>query len=193
MKENPRKYRELFKVFEILLVDGIIDTKFINNWADTILSKEIQSEYEFIEISTTFNINELVTLLNKLSEKSELIIAQRAVFGILYNLNISDSLEIRSVTRIVENFAYSKFLTKQEKNFLYGIDDFMDLAITNVYGDFTKLKNEFWEFLEIYKNFNFKNYNDWSNINNELDGKIPENIENLTEKYSLKKKKWWKF
>lgn len=193
MKENPEKYRELFKVFEILLVDGIIDTKFINNWADTILSKEIQSEYEFVEISTTFNINELVTLLNKLSEKSELIIAQRAVFGILYNLNMYDSLEIRSVTRIVENFAYSEFLTEQEKNFLYGIDDFMDLAITNVYGDYTKLKNEFWEFLKIYKNFNFENYHDWSNINNELDGKIPENIQNLAEKYSLKKKKWWKF
>lgn len=193
VKENPEKYRELFKAFEILLVDGIIDTKFINNWADKILAKESESEFAFIELSTTFDINELVTLLNKLSEKSQLLIAQRAVFGILFNLHIYDSVEIRRVTRIVENFAYSKFLSEQEKNFLYGIDDFMELAINNVYGDFNKLKNEFWEFLEIYKYFNFENYNNWSNINNGLEGEIPENIQNLTEKYILKKKKWWKF
>ena len=193
MKENPNKYRELYKVFQILLIDGIIDTRFINNWADQILAKELESEYEFIEISTTLNLNDLITLLNKLSEKCNLKIVQRAVFGILYNLSIIESIDIKISARIVGKFVYNNSLTEKEKSILYGIDDFIELAISKVYGDFEKLKNEFWDFLEIYKELNFTTYDSWDKINYNLENELAHSIEKVLDKYALKGKKWWKF
>lgn len=194
MKEKPEKYKELFKVYQILLTDGIIEPKFVNNWADKILSKEIESEYEFIEVSTTANLNDLITILNKLSQNCDLKISQRATFGILYNSNIYEFFDIKVVSRIVANFTnFNDSLSEKEKAFLYGIDDFVHLAIEKIYGDIHKLKDEFWDFMKIYKEFNFDTHENWCSINKKLEENLSEKIQKVTEKYQFKKKKWWQF
>ncbi|MEN2436720.1 hypothetical protein AAH994_14985 [Weeksellaceae bacterium A-14] len=193
MKENPEKYRELFKVFAILLTDGIIESKFVNNWADEILAKETESEYEFIEISTTLNLNDLITLLNKLSENCNLKISQRAIFGILYNSNIGEYIDIKNATKVVSKFTLNNSLTEKERAFLYGIDDFVDLAIEKIYGDLNKLKNEFWDFMEIYQELNFNSVENWNSINKKIEENLQIELEKVTDKYALKKKKWWQF
>jgi len=193
VKENPAKYKELFKVFEILLIDGIIDTKFVNKWADEILSKETESEYEFIEISTTQNINELISLLKKLSNECDLKISQRAIFGILYNSTFEEFPDLKLASRIVSKFVYNNALTEKEKEFHYGIDDYIELAISGIYGDKDKLKNEFWDFLEIYKSLNFLTYEDWKDLNNKIEDNIEINLNDIREKYTNQTKKWWKF
>lgn len=184
MKENPTKYKELFKVFEILLIDGIINTKFVNNWADEILSKESQSEFEFIELSITHNINDLISLLKKLSVECDLKISQRAIFGILYNLTLNEFPDLKTTTRIVSRFVYENALTEKEKDFLYGIDDYIELAISGIYGDPHKLKNEFWDFLEIYDSLNFITYENWKALNNEIEENIYISLEKVNQKYS---------
>lgn len=193
MKENPEKYQELFKVFAILLTDGIVETKLVNNWADKILAKETESEYEFIEISTTLNLNDLIMLLNRLSENCNLKIAQRAVFGILYNSNIGEYIDIKNVTKVVSKFTLNDSLTEKERAFIYGIDDFVDLAIEKIYGDLDKLKNEFWDFMAIYQELNFDSVENWNSINKKIEENLHIELEKVTIKYELKKKKWWQF
>ena len=183
VKENPTKYKELFKVFEILLIDGIIDTKFVNNWADKILSKESQSEFEFIELSLTNNINDLLSLLKKLSAKCDLKIVQRATFGILYNSTSNEFPDLKTTTRIVSRFVYKNALTEKEKEFLYGIDDYIELAISGIYGDLHKLKNEFWDFLEIYDSLNFVTYENWKALNKEIEDNIVISLEKVKKKH----------
>jgi len=186
MKENPTKYKEVFKVFEVLLIGGIIDTNYINSWADNILSKESESEYEFIELSTTTNINDLIVLLKRLSSNCNLKISQRAVFGTLYNLTLKDFANIKVESRIVDRFVCENKLTQMEKNFLAGIDDFVELAISGIYGDIDRFKNEFWDFLEIYQTFNFTNYENWITINNKIEQNLEENLKKIQDKYSTR-------
>lgn len=186
MKENHAKYTEVFKVFEVLLIGGIIDTNYINSWADDILSKESESEYEFIELSTTTSINDLIVLLKRLSANCNLKISQRAVFGILYNSTFDVFPNIKLASRIVYRFVYENALTNMEKNFLFGIDDFIELAISGIYGDRDKLKNEFWDFLEIYQAFNFMTYENWIKINNKIEENLEENLKKIQDRYSVK-------
>lgn len=186
MKENTTKYKEMFKVFEVLLIGGIIDTNFINNWSDNILSKENESEYEFIELSTTTNTNDLIFLLKRLSSNCNLKISQRAAFGILYNSTLEGFPNIKLASRIVDRFLYENALTQMEKNFLFGIDDFIELAISGIYGDRDKLKNEFWDFLEIYQAFNFMTYENWIKINNKIEENLEENLKKIQDRYSVK-------
>lgn len=185
MSENHTKYKELFKVFEILLTDGLIDTNYVNEWADNILSKESESEYDFIELSITNKINDLLTLLNRLSANCNLKIAQRAVFGILYNSTCEDFPNIKVASRIVSRFFYENTLTENEKNFIYGIDDSIELAISEIYGDIHKLKNEFWEFLKIYQALNFITFENWIIINNKIEENLEEKLKKIQDKYSL--------
>ena len=185
MIENPTNYKELFKVFEILLTAGIIDALFVNNWADNILSKESESEYEFIELSTTNKINDLSTLLKRLSANCNLKISQRAVFGILYNSTFEDFPNVKVVSQTIYRFVYDDTLSEMEKGFLYGIDDSIELALTGVYGDIHALKNELWDFLEIYKALNFINSNNWITINNKIEENLERNLKKIQDKYSL--------
>lgn len=186
MTENPSSYKELFKVFEIFLIDGIINTNYVNNWADNILSKESESEYEFIELSTTTNINDLIVLLKRLSANCNLKISQRAVFGVLYNSTFGDFPNIKVASRITSRFVYENSLTDEEKNFLFGIDDFIELAISGIYGNIDKLKNEFWDFLELYQTLNFKTYANWIIINNNIEQNLEKNLKKIQEKYTIK-------
>lgn len=186
MKENHAKYIEVFKVFEILLIGGIIDTNYVNSWSDNILSKENESEYEFIELSTTTNINDLIVLLKRLSSNCNLKISQRAVFGTLYNSTLKDFPNIKLATRIVDRFVYENELSQIEKNFLAGINDFVELAISGIYGDIDKFKNEFWDFLEIYQTLNFTNYENWITINNKIEQNLEENLKKIQDKYSIR-------
>jgi len=185
MSENYTKYKELFKVFEILLTDGLIDTNYVNEWADNILSRESESEYEFIELSTTSNINDLIVLLKRLSANCNLKISQRAVFGILYNSTCEDFPNIKVASRIVSRFFYENTLTENEKNFIYGIDDSIELAISEIYGDIDNLKNGFWDFLEIYQALNFITCENWIIINNEIEENLEEKLKKILDKYSL--------
>lgn len=183
MTESPNKYKELFKVFEVFLINGMIDTNYINNWADNIISKESKSEYEFIELSTTSNINDLIILLKRLSANCNLKISQRAVFGILYNSTFEDFPNIKIASQTIYRFVYDDALIEKEKEFLYRIDDSIELALSGVYGDIDKLKNELWDFLEIYKTLNFPTYENWIMINNKIEENLEENLKTIQDKY----------
>jgi len=185
--ENPIKYQELFKVFSLLLADRIIDEKQINNFADEILSKETNSEYEFIELSTTKNLNDLISLLNKFSTNCNTKIAYRAVLGIIYNLNIN----IETSSRCISRLSYLNGLSEKEKDFINGIDDFIDLAINKIYGDINRLNSEYLDFLKIYNEFNFDSAENWNAINSKIEHNLIEKIQHVIDKHKLKSKKWW--
>ena len=193
MRGNPEKYLELFKVYEILLIDGILNVEFVNSWADKILENEEESEYCFIEISTTKNINELITILNKSSINCDNQTAERAVFGILHEINDVKGLELKKASKMVSKFAYTQNLAEFEKSFLYGLDDSIQLAEDRIYGDINILSYKFFEFLKIYDCFTWNNYENWKKLSANLEINLSVKIEKVMNLKSKKKSNWWKF
>lgn len=184
MEIIQNKYQNLFKVYEILLKKNAIDTKFIIDWADKVIDTSTELDYVIIELATdSRNINDTISILNSNTQNFNIEVVSRAVIGILSNLLESGSISINIVSLIINEIAYYKGLTDLENTFLYGYGDFYDLAVQKIYGDLELLSKEIKEFISFYKDFNFENYESWTQINKNVKNKLPENLKLLKVKY----------
>lgn len=184
MKIIEIKYQNLFKVFEILLKKNAVDSKFIINWADKVIDSQTELDYVIIELATeSKNINDILSILNKNSQNSNIEVVSRAVIGILSNLLESETVNINRVSLMINEIAYYNGLTDLENTFLYGYGDFYDLALQKIYGDLDSIGKEIKEFISFYKGFNFENHENWEQINEDVKSELPENLKLLKVKY----------
>ncbi|WP_344827553.1 hypothetical protein [Chryseobacterium ginsenosidimutans] len=184
MEIIQKKYQNLFKVYEILLKKNAIDTKFIIDWADKVIDSPAEVNYVIIELaSDSRNINDTISILNSNTQNFNIEVVSRAVIGILSHLLELGSISINIVSLIINEIAYYKGLTDLENTFLYGYGDFYDLAVQKIYGDLELISKEIKEFISFYGDFNFENYESWSQINKNVKNKLPENLKLLKVKY----------
>jgi len=178
------KYQNLFKVYDILLKNTVIDTTFIINWADEILASRNEFDDVIIELATeSTNMNDAISILNSNSQHFNTEIVSRAVIGILSNFLESERVYMHKISLIINEVAYYNGLTDLENTFLYGYGDFYDLAVQKIYGDLESISKEIKEFISFYKDFNIENYKEWEQINEEVRNKLPENLKLLKAKY----------
>lgn len=184
MEIIQNKYQNLFKVYEILLKKNAIDTKFIIDWADKVIDASTELDYVIIELATdSRNINDTISILNNNTQNFNIEVVSRAVIGILSHLLELGSISINIVSLIINEIAYYKGLTDLENTFLYGYGDFYDLAVQKIYGDLELISKEIKEFISFYGDFNFENYESWTQINKNVKNKLPENLKLLKVKY----------
>ncbi|MCJ8155467.1 hypothetical protein MKJ01_17045 [Chryseobacterium sp. SSA4.19] len=183
MKASIRNYENLLKVFAELRKFGIITTIDIVSWADGILASESISEYEFIEISTTKNTQNLLTILDKNSQYADLEIVCRAMLGILYNSLTTASLEFKKAFKVIKEISYEEKLTNDEQFLLYGFSEFSMYDLKGAYEDLRLFKEDLMEFLKIYKDFTLTNHKEWSSINKVLATVVTEKLEKINKNY----------
>lgn len=183
MNESIRNYKNLLKVFAKLRKYAIIKNNDITDWADGVLASEITSDYEFIEISTTQNTHDLITVLEKNSENADLKIVCRAILGILYHLITDKLLEFKEVFRVAYEISYEEKLTDDEQFLLFGFAEFSMYDPKATYAGFRLFKEDFLEFLSIYKEFKLDNYKDWIKINAHMQYDLTLRLESIRKNY----------
>lgn len=186
MNNSKDKFQNLFKVYEILLKNNIIETEFLIKWADKIIETKDEFDYAIIELSTeSKNINNAISILNLNSQNSNNEIISRATIGILSNLFREQKVDSDKVAEIVNDIVYYNGLTIEENTFLYGFGDFYDLAAQEIYGNLDSLTDELIEYIDIYRAFNFINYEKWAEINSTVKTVVPQKLQIIKQKYSL--------
>lgn len=186
MNNSKDKFQNLFKVYEILLRNNIIETEFLIKWADKIIETEDEFDYVIIQLSTECkNINNAISILNLNSQNSNIEIISRATIGILSNLFREQKVDLGKVAEIVNDIVYYNGLTFEENTFLYGYGDFYDLALQKIYGNLDNLTDELIEFIDIYRAFDFRNYEKWAEINSTVKTVLSQKLQIIKQKYYL--------
>lgn len=176
-RASIKDYKNLLKVFVILLEYGVITKNYIAGWADSILASENESEYTFIELSTSKNLLDTVQILNKNSTNADTEITSRAVLGVLYHLLLEEQAALKTVFEMATQISYEEQLTSDEQFLLYRFDEHTVLNLNDVYGTLRLLKTNFLDFLSIYKGFRLDNYESWSAVSEKVKLELPMKLE----------------
>lgn len=163
-----KDYENLLRVFVVLLNYGLIKIDHIARWADSILASEQESEYAFIELSTSKNLLDTVQILNKNSTNADSEITSRAVLGILYHILQNEQTALKTVFEIATYISYEEQLTSDEQFLLYRFDEHIVLNLNDVYEAARLLKTNFLDLLSIYKGFGLDNYESWPAVNEKV-------------------------
>jgi hypothetical protein len=199
---NPKDFIELLEVFHIALSNGLIDKKEIIKWADQIITQDIEPDYFIIELSLCGQktTNDIISLLSEYIGEEKPKTSGRVILGFLYRKYLAKQTTLKSVVSTIYWITWKTELPDEEKSFMYGLDDAYDCATEGIYGTIQAVENETLRFLEIYKDFNIDNFEDWKILDKTIESKIKvlsdivkqENEEFLRTQTSKTKRKWWK-
>ncbi|HLP04237.1 MAG TPA: hypothetical protein VK152_02300 [Paludibacter sp.] len=200
---NPRDFIELLEVFSIALTNGLLDKEEVIKWADNIITQDEEPDYFIIELSLCGHksINDIVSLINEYVGQDKPKISGRIFLGLLYRAYLTGHIKLDKVTRAIYWIVWEDRLTEDEKSLIYGIDEDYDCAIDGIYGSVEIVEKEVLRFLEIYKDFQIDNFDDWKEIDITIEPKViqlsdlvrQENKIIITTQTEQTKKIWWKF
>ncbi|WP_295199407.1 hypothetical protein [uncultured Chryseobacterium sp.] len=179
MNENVCDYQNLLSAFAILRKFGLLKNKEITDWADAILAKEETSAYFLIEISTTTNTHDLITVLEKNSANANRKIVCRAICGIIYHLLTNKAIELTDSLNVIHEISYEEQLTKDEQFLLYEFSGISLYDLQDTYENFCLYKEDYLKLLSIYKDFALDNYSEWTFIHNRLLLELAGKLEKL--------------
>jgi hypothetical protein len=170
---NAEETTALLEVFQICLINSILDKQQIIIWADKQIEREAEPSYFLIELSLSGrkNINDIISLLHSLARESKTQVAGRAVLGYLYHQYTTNQLSLQQVAATIYWLGLHCELSKEEHHFMRSIDMEYDLAIDG-YGSIAEAQNQIIRFLTLYKDFYLDNTQLWKEINNTVSEKV---------------------
>ncbi|CEJ70192.1 hypothetical protein BN1195_02497 [Chryseobacterium oranimense G311] len=178
-----KDHENLLKVFVILLDYRIIKKDLVTAWADSILTREDESEYVFIELSTSTNVHETIQILNRNSTNAYTEIASRAILGILHHMLEDEKVTLKTVFQVATHLSYEERLTSDEQFLLYHYDEYIELNLNESYETLRLFKTNFLDFLSIYKDFRLDNDDSWPAINEKIKGDLEIKLQPIKKKY----------
>lgn len=204
MTTNIREYIDFLKVFQLGLEYGLLDMKIIIDWADKIIHQDEIPDNFVIELSLSGHksVDFVITIINDYIGPQTSVLPTRVIIGLLHQGLINGQIKLRNVTAILDGLIWKGHLTENEKTFLYGLDDELNLAESKIHGLEKGVEEATLRFTELYKEFRIDNPKEWNEINGTIDKKVEElyknvitRIKNPSAFMSLQapaKKMWWK-
>jgi hypothetical protein len=174
---QPETFQLLLNVFYSGLINGIISKGEVTEWADETIKKENEPDYFFIEISLCHDTGDLVDVINNHLVSPINPIPTRVLFGIAYQKLITAKIDIKKVYALFDSALYKyQLLSSFERGWLYQLDDdYYDLTVAAPdQKDQQPVHNDTIKFLHDYAAFNLQNYNQWHEINLEIESTIAE-------------------
>ena len=181
----------LLEVFRDGLEYGIISKDEIVTWADNIIANEDEPDYFFIEISMSGNINNLSSLLKTRVPVRHNPVSGRAILGMAYQRLLSGTINIDNVITAVNNFSYEG-ATFAEDDFLSGLTYDYEMLFRDGPSGPDKLKEKCLSVLSIYKDFQVGNYEQWPEINRNVEDTLKPEEEKLQARRMISEKAWKK-
>ena len=183
------------------LVSGLLTKKEIISWADKIIIQELEPDIFFIELSLQ-NSKETGAILHYINDYlnfDDPFIEGRPLLGLLYKEYKSGRLNLEQTVITLYRLKYEVVLTNREESYIYSIDNDYECASQNIYGTLNEVQNELDNFLGIYKEYSFENFEDWEKLGKIADVTLEQNYQQQKVKTKIAKpgiviqKPWWKF
>ncbi|KMQ60272.1 hypothetical protein ACM46_18885 [Chryseobacterium angstadtii] len=182
-KTSIKDHGNLLKVFMILLNYDAIRRDIIMLWADSVLASEEESEYPFIELSTSNNTLDTIQILNRNSTHADSEITSRAVLGILYHMLQEEKVALKTAFEVATSISYEKQLTDAEQFLLYRFDEYIELGLHETNEKLRLFNTHFVDLLRVYQDFRLENHSNWPIINEKMKMGLEIQLETVRKKY----------
>jgi hypothetical protein len=160
--------KSLLGAFRECLKLDLISKQDVIRWADWIISTEVEPDHFFIEISLSWDLNNLLTVLNS-TNLTEDILQIRVTFGVVYVQFLVDKMTTDRALSILGKFAHRKEFTPYEINEMrYLIEEWGYLAKRPNKRSQKKLNDRIKVFFDNYSRFHLYDCKNWNDINTKI-------------------------
>ncbi|GAA4303122.1 hypothetical protein [Nibribacter koreensis] len=188
---SPRDFKELLTLFKVGLAVGLIEIDEVKKWADGIILSESDPDIFFIELSLVNSNNQAITLISE-NLRPESYPNGKAVLGQLHK-RLAEGQELELIVRAMYSLLNEAKLSELEKDYIYSIDDYFDMANKKVYGNLQSVEQQTADFLFLYKEYTLENHLDWPELDKRADYELEEMNRAATERHEEEQRKpWWK-
>jgi hypothetical protein len=169
---KPEDFILLLEVFRRGLILRLIDKRDVVSWADNIIINTEEPDYFFIELSLCNNLNNIVELLGQHLPENYNPICERVLMALLYKklIDEDDAMTVEAAAKFLSKIETFNILTTFESNNIYAFDDYEIYYLP----DLTQLQVDLIHFLAVYEAFDLKNYEEWPQINTEVEKTLKE-------------------
>lgn len=196
-------YAEVAETYRLLLVNGFPVREQLVRWADEELSgrSEVNSFLEDLSTSSSMNLNDLISLLQRYVGSEKPLISSRAVIGYLADNFAKGYLPLEKVCDSLCRLERQGGLTHEEKYMIAGLDDEYVLAKDGLKGNVEDIVAYVQRLLKLYSEIRLQYPRNWSGISNRLEDEVRQLFQIVREERSAfihqersdKKKRWWKW
>jgi len=183
---KPQDFPLLLEVFREGIVCGLISKHDVVAWADGIIKSETEPDYFFIEMSVSHDTNGIAELLDKYISRPESVISFRVLMRLIYQKLFDGAFSVEKAVVLLEQMNYRQILTWIESSNIYSFEDYEILYPPNLLA----LKEDVLKFLSSYKDFNLTNYDQWPEINRQVEEVLNEEKAKADAVNDAFQKKW---
>ncbi|HWD87969.1 MAG TPA: hypothetical protein VG367_07575 [Mucilaginibacter sp.] len=162
---KPQDFYLLLEVFRGGLACGLISKEKAVAWADNIIKNESEPDYFFIELSLCPDTNAVAEVLDKYISGSKSPIPLRVIFGLTYQKLMVEVIDLDTAITFTERTPFHDILTSFEYGSIYEFEEY-EMCYPTESGE---LKKAVFKFLSFYKDFNLTNYDQWIEINRQVE------------------------
>ena len=154
---SPENNIELLVLYKIGLQCGMIDTKALVDFADTVIAKEGNPDDLFIEVSLWgSDKNRLIDVLSDFVREHCKKVSGDYLFGAIRSNYLQKKINLEEVVRLLYRLKDELDLTDEEEAFIYSIDAQYYLAVDNVIGTIEGVEQDTLNFLATERSLSVK-------------------------------------
>jgi hypothetical protein len=200
---NPRDILTTLRLVRAGLASGLLTKEEVIDWADNIITKDEKPDIFFIDLalSSSKSKNDIIHYFNEFLNFEKPVVQGRPLLGLLYKQYKSEQLNLEQTVRILFGLKSEAVFTRTEESFIYSIDNEFDLAQDNIHGSIENVRAKNERFLEIYKDYSINNFEQWPNLDKNVEVILGIEQQRQIELYQMlqaaqqvkNEKPWWKF
>jgi hypothetical protein len=198
---NPKEILSTLHLIRAGLGSGLLSKEEVIAWADKIISKDEQPDIFFIELALlkSKSTNEVLYYFSDYLNFEKAVVPGRPLLGLLYKQYKNGAINLEQTVKILFHLMFETTFTNAEETYIYVIDDGFDCATQNIYGTIEDVQNETEKFLSFYKDYSIENFEQWSDLDKDVEQSIEADHRSQQEQNAINKntmtldtKPWWK-
>ncbi|MFN8155273.1 MAG: hypothetical protein U0Y08_13355 [Bacteroidia bacterium] len=196
-------YVVVAEAYRLLLVNGFPVREQLVHWADLELLNNSEADIFLADLSTSssMNLNDLISLLQRYVGYEKPLVSSRAVIGYLADNFAKGYLPLEKICDSLCRLERQGGLTHEEKSMIVGLDDEYSLAKDGIRGSVEEVVAYLQRLLEGYRDFRLEEPGSWQLVNSKADAEIRQLFQTVREERSAfiheernsRKRPWWRF
>ena len=157
---NPQNILPALHLIRLGLENGFLTESEVINWAGDIITKDGQPDIFFIELSllASKNLGDIIRYFNEYLQSQVPTYESKLLLGLVYKEYSNGNINLENTVSKLFHLTNEIVFTPNELENIYRLDNNYDGVAYNVYCTLEDVKTDLENFLNVYKDLCFDNY-----------------------------------
>ncbi len=173
---KPQDILPQLQLIRAALATGLLTKDEVIDWAIGIVAGDEHPDIFFIDLalSGSLSVNDIITQFSRFLNFDGPTANGRALLGLLCKQYQETDMSLeQAIIKLYALKSEAKFSGIEESN-IYSLENAYDLAKHNVYGSIPEVKQEFEQFLFLYKEYAIDDPAEWERLDRDIDHALNE-------------------